>query len=51
MNLSACGAIAVCEFTLQKGHGYVDYLLFLDGSAVGVCDLQQRAAILKEQAQ
>lgn len=38
MNLSAGAAIAVREFKLEKGHGYVDYLLFLDGKAVGVCE-------------
>src|SRR5437016_13470246 len=38
MNLAAGDAIAVREFKLQKGHGYVDYLLFLDGKAVGVCE-------------
>lgn len=38
MNLAAAGAIAVREFKLHKGHGYVDYLLFLDGRAIGVCE-------------
>jgi type I restriction enzyme R subunit len=38
MNLAAGGGIAVSEFKLAPGHGYVDYLLFLDGQAVGVCE-------------
>src|SRR5687767_15340768 len=38
MNLTASDAIAVREFTLHKGHGFVDYMLFLDGKAVGVCE-------------
>lgn len=38
MNLSAADGIAVCEFKLEKGHGYVDYLLFVDGQAVGVIE-------------
>ena len=38
MNLVAARAIAVREFKLRKGHGYVDYILFLDGQAVGVCE-------------
>ena len=38
MNLAAADAIAVREFKLHKGHGYVDYMLFLDGKAVGVCE-------------
>jgi type I restriction enzyme R subunit len=38
MNLAAGNAIAVREFKLAKGHGYVDYMLFLDGQAIGVCE-------------
>jgi type I restriction enzyme R subunit len=38
MNLTASDAIAVREFKLEKGHGYVDYLLFLDANAVGVVE-------------
>src|SRR6266567_3829154 len=38
MNLTAGDAIAVREFKLEKGHGYVDYLLFVDGNAVGVVE-------------
>jgi type I restriction enzyme R subunit len=38
MNLAASDAIAVREFKLHRGHGYVDYMLFLDGRAVGVCE-------------
>ena len=38
MNLSAGDAIAVREFKLHTGHGYVDYMLFLDGKAIGVCE-------------
>jgi hypothetical protein len=38
MNLAAHDAIGVREFKLHKGHGYVDYMLFLDGKAVGVCE-------------
>src|SRR5438046_10677998 len=38
MNLTAGEGIAVREFKLAKGHGFVDYLLFLDGQAVGVVE-------------
>jgi type I site-specific restriction endonuclease len=31
MNLTAGEGIAVREFGLEKGHGFVDYLLFVDG--------------------
>ena len=38
MNLTASDGIAVREFKLEKGHGYVDYLLFVDGKALGVVE-------------
>jgi type I restriction enzyme, R subunit len=38
LNLTASDAIAVREFRLEKAHGYVDYLLFVDGSALGVVE-------------
>src|SRR6267143_1772348 len=38
MNLTAGDGIAVREFKLEKGHGYVDYLLFVDGIALGVVE-------------
>lgn len=38
MNLTAADAIAVREFKLEKGHGYVDYLLFVDANALGVVE-------------
>ena len=38
MNLNAASAVAVREFKLRKNHGFVDYMLFLDGHAVGVCE-------------
>lgn len=37
MNLTV-PAVAVREFKLEKGHGFADYLLFLDGKAIGVCE-------------
>ena len=37
MNLTA-PAVAVREFKLAKGHGFADYLLFVDGKPVGVCE-------------
>jgi type I restriction enzyme, R subunit len=46
MNLAAGGAIAVREFKLAQGHGFVDYLLFLDGRAVGVCEAKPAGATL-----
>ena len=38
MNLTAGNGVAVREFKLEKGHGFVDFLLFVDGYAVGVLE-------------
>src|SRR3954469_15480620 len=38
MNLSAAQGVAVREFKLKHGHGYADYLLFVDGKAVGALE-------------
>ena len=38
MNLSEAQGVAVREFKLKHGHGYADYLLFVDGKAVGVLE-------------
>lgn len=38
INLSAGQGVAVREFKLDKGHGYADYLLIVDGKAVGVLE-------------
>src|SRR5438045_6895288 len=38
MNLTAGDGIAIREFKLEQGHGYVDYLLFVDGNALGVVE-------------
>ncbi|MBI5710655.1 MAG: DEAD/DEAH box helicase family protein [Candidatus Eisenbacteria bacterium] len=38
MNLAAGRGVAVREFKLTTGHGFADYLLFVDGKAVGVLE-------------
>ena len=38
MNLSAAQGVAVREFLMAPGHGSADYLLFVDGKAVGVLE-------------
>lgn len=38
LNLSAGPGVAVREFTLEKPHGRVDYLLFLNGQPAGVIE-------------
>lgn len=42
MNLSAGQGVAVREFKLDKGHGFADYLLFVDGKAVGVLEAKKK---------
>lgn len=38
LNLTAGLGVAVREFPLERGHGFADYLLFVDGRAVGVLE-------------
>ena len=38
MNLYAGQGVAVREFSLKSGHGFADYLLFVDAQAVGVLE-------------
>ena len=37
-NLYAAQGIAVREFVIASGHGWVDYLLVVDGQAVGAIE-------------
>jgi len=46
MNVSL-PAVAVREFKLDEGHGYADYLLFLDGRAVGVCEAKPAGFLVR----
>ena len=41
MNIFAAQGVAVREVKLKKGHGTVDYLLFIDGKAVGVLEAKK----------
>src|SRR6266516_3807187 len=41
VNLKASRGVAVREFVLKKPHGRVDYLLFVDGKAVGVVEAKK----------
>jgi type I restriction enzyme R subunit len=38
MNLAAGPGVAVREFKMASGHGFADYLLFVDGKAVGALE-------------
>ena len=46
MNLTL-PAVAVREFKLQRGHGFADYLLFVDGQAVGVCEAKRAGVAVR----
>src|SRR6266511_4001758 len=35
INLGAARGVAIREFMMEPGYGYADYLLFVDGQAVG----------------
>ena len=36
MNLAAGPGVAVREFKMVEGHGFADYMLFVEGKAVGM---------------
>ena len=46
MNLAAALGVAVREIKLKTGHGYADYLLFVDGKAVGVLEAKKAGVTL-----
>lgn len=46
MALGASFGVAVREFPLVKGAGFVDYLLYVDGNAVGVIEAKKVGATL-----
>lgn len=48
LNLAAGRGVAVREFTLEKPHGRVDYLLFLDGQPAGVLEAKAEGTTLVE---
>jgi type I restriction enzyme, R subunit len=33
--------MAICEYPLKKGHGFADYLLHVDGAAVGAVEVEE----------
>ena len=48
LNLAASTGVAVREFSLEKPHGRVDYLLFLDGQPAGVIEAKPEGTTLVE---
>jgi len=47
MNLAAGLGVAVREFKLAAGHGFADYLLFVDARAIGVCEAKPAGVPLR----
>src|SRR5207248_5882997 len=47
-NVSAGPGVAIREFVLEKGHGRVDYLLFLNGQPAGVIEAKAAGETLIE---
>ena len=45
-DLTAAVGIAICEYPLKKGHGFADYLLYVDGAAVGVIEAKRAEVTL-----
>src|SRR5581483_4150494 len=45
-NIAAGCGVAVREFPLKKGHGTADYLLFVNGQAVGVSEAKKEGETL-----
>jgi type I restriction enzyme R subunit len=45
-NIHASRGVAIREFPLKSGHGYADYLLYVDGKAAGVIEAKPEGATL-----
>ena len=46
VNLSAAKGVAIRNFSLEHGHGFADYLLYLDGKATGVVEAKREGYTL-----
>ncbi|HKX93940.1 MAG TPA: hypothetical protein VJM48_04490, partial [Methylibium sp.] len=44
--MHASRGVALREFPLDAGHGYADYLLYVDGKACGVVEAKKQGATL-----
>jgi type I restriction enzyme R subunit len=45
-NIHASQGVAIREFPLKTGHGFADYLLYVDGKAVGVIEAKKEGTTL-----
>jgi len=46
VNLHAARGVAIREFVLKSGHGFADYLLYVDGRAAGVIEAKKEGVTL-----
>jgi type I restriction enzyme R subunit len=46
VNLRAARGVAVREFPLKKGYGFADYLIYVDGKAIGVVEAKKEGETL-----
>lgn len=46
MNITAGLGVAVCEFPMTAGHGFADYLLYVDKRVVGVIEAKKEGTTL-----
>ena len=45
-NITGHRGVAIREFPLKRGHGFADYLLYVDGKAAGVIEAKKQGATL-----
>lgn len=45
-NLNAGRGVAIRNFPLASGHGFADYLLYIDGKAAGVIEAKKEGVTL-----
>ncbi len=46
VNIHASRGVAIREFPLRLGHGFADYLLYVDGKAAGVIEAKKEGVTL-----
>lgn len=46
IDLTAARGVAIREFEMRRGHGFADYLLFVDGQAVGALEAKKEGVPL-----
>jgi type I restriction enzyme R subunit len=47
INISAQQGIAIRDFPLKPGHGFADYVLYIDGKAAGVIEANKAGTTLR----